>query len=227
MRQFIFLLFLLTSLGCFAQIETPKRKLNILPKFSTNPKIQIDKPQTKNDAIQLESKFFKNNDEILKNIINVPKVGELPNQPKEAPRPAAELFQKNYLKSDGTIQERFKSDTFLGEFKTGSKTIRIGCRDHEYPDGDMVRIWVNDKVIVNQITLQTEFQELFFELNEGFNKIEFEALNQGESGPNTAQFVMFDNNKKLITSNIWNLTTGVKAKVIIVKEENTLVKKYE
>ena len=88
----------------------------------------------------------------------------------------------------------------------------------------MVRVWVNGKVVENAITLQSEFKELFLSLTEGFNVIEFEALNQGESGPNTAQFVMFDDKSKLITSNVWNLTTGVKAKVIIVKQDTLLTK---
>jgi hypothetical protein len=51
------------------------------------------------------------------------------------------------------------------------------------------------------------------------NKVEIEALNQGESGPNTAQFVVLDDNGKVITTNKWNLTTGVKAKLIITKQE--------
>ena len=77
----------------------------------------------------------------------------------------------------------------------------------------------NDKVVINQITLESDFKEIFIELQPGFNKIEFEALNQGESGPNTAQFVVVDDRGVLVTSNKWNLTTGVKAKIIVVKEE--------
>jgi hypothetical protein len=46
-----------------------------------------------------------------------------------------------------------------------------------------------------------------------------EALNQGTSGPNTAAFSVYDDSGNLITSNEWNLTTGIKATIVVVKEE--------
>ena len=49
------------------------------------------------------------------------------------------------------------------------------------------------------------------------NKIDFVALNQGSSGPNTAELRIYDDNKKLLSSNQWNLATGSKATLIIVK----------
>jgi hypothetical protein len=128
----------------------------------------------------------------------------------------------NKKSSDGEILEKFKSDSFLGEFKTGTKIISIACRDHEAPDGDLVRIWLNDKIVVDAILLEVDFKEVYLDLNEGINKIEIEALNQGESGPNTAQFVIFDQKKGMITTNKWNLTTGVKAKLVILKDDGGL-----
>ena len=56
-----------------------------------------------------------------------------------------------------------------------------------------------------------------FKLNSGFNKIDFLALNQGESGPNTAEVRVFDDNNNIITSNKWNLATGVRATLIVIK----------
>ena len=50
------------------------------------------------------------------------------------------------------------------------------------------------------------------------NEIEIEALNQGESGPNTAQFAVQDEFGNVIMSDIWNLATGAKASLIVVKE---------
>ena len=70
-------------------------------------------------------------------------------------------------------------------------------------------------------------QEFYFENNllplslnlmVGFNKIDV-ALNQGTSGPNTAEVRVFDDQGNLIGSNRWNLATGVKATYIIVKEK--------
>ncbi len=227
MKLFLQIFLIFVSFGVTAQFEMPKRKIGfkaIPPKV--NPNISISPNKTSSDAIKFESKFLKNNSNLWQSVSTLPKIGESTSQSKEEPKNASELYTDRFNKKEGVVEERFKSDTFLGEFKTGSKTIKIGCRDHEAVDGDRVRIWLNGNVIANDITLESAFRELFFELNQGFNVIEFEALNQGESGPNTAQFVMFDDKNKLVTSNIWNLTTGVKAKVIIVKE-NQMVKKIE
>ncbi len=227
MKPVLSIFLLLISFGIFAQFEMPKRKVGFkaIP-IKVNPNISISPNKTSSDAIKFESKFLKNNSNLWQGVSTLPTVGQSSSRNKEEPRNASELYTDKFNKKEGIIEERFKSDTFLGEFKTGSKTIKVGCRDHEAVDGDRVRIWVNGIVIANDIYLESSFRELFFELKQGFNIIEFEALNQGESGPNTAQFVMFDDQNKLVTSNIWNLTTGVKAKVIIVKE-NQLLNKVE
>jgi hypothetical protein len=55
-------------------------------------------------------------------------------------------------------------------------------------------------------------------LKSGFNKIDFEALNQGTSGPNTAQLNIYDEIGNLLASYEWNLLTGNKATAILVKQ---------
>ena len=51
----------------------------------------------------------------------------------------------------------------------------------------------------------------------GFNIIDFVALNQGSSGPNTAEVRVYDDAGNLVGNNRWNLATGVKATYIIYK----------
>ena len=85
-------------------------------------------------------------------------------------------------------------------------------------DGDLVRIYLNGEVIKTQVYLDSNFQGFEITLKKGFNKIDFEALNQGDSGPNTAEFRVYDDQKKLISGSEWNLGTGFKATIIIVKE---------
>lgn len=119
---------------------------------------------------------------------------------------------------DKGLKPEFYQDQHLGEFNSGSKFVKFLYRDHEYVDGDRVSISINDKVIHPNIYLQGDFQGFYFDLEKGFNKIDITALNQGETGPNTAQFVMYDDNKQKISSNIWNLATGVTATVVIVKD---------
>jgi hypothetical protein len=127
-------------------------------------------------------------------------------------------FEKK-LNSNGKESSKvYRGNQFLGEFKTKSGSARIVYRDHEFVDGDMIRIWVNDKIAVYELYLQGEFQGLDLTLVPGFNKVEFEALNQGTSGPNTAEFHVYDDKGALISANQWNLATGFKATVIITKE---------
>ena len=66
--------------------------------------------------------------------------------------------------------------------------------------------------------VEGNYQTFQLDLIKGFNKIDFEALNQGLYGPNTAQFQVYDDKSELISSNQWNLATGFKATIIIFKE---------
>lgn len=130
-----------------------------------------------------------------------------------------EKYEKDLNKKQGgESQVVVKGNQFFGEFKNNGDLVNIKFRDHEYPDGDMIKISVNDVVVVSSVTLYSQFQVLDLPLKPGFNKIDFEALNQGTSGPNTAEFHVFDDKGKLIAANRWNLATGFKATVIVVKE---------
>ena len=80
----------------------------------------------------------------------------------------------------------------MGDYRIKGSKARIIFRDHEYPDGDRVRILHNDKVIQPNILLVERFRGLNISLVKGFNKIDFIALNQGESGPNTAEVRVYD-----------------------------------
>ena len=113
---------------------------------------------------------------------------------------------------------QFKVDQYLGDFRNNGKFVQIAVRDHESPDGDLIRIMLNDKEVVSRVLLQERFKSISVDLVPGFNKIDFVALNQGESGPNTAEVRVFDDKGKLVGANRWNLATGVKATYIIVKE---------
>ena len=66
--------------------------------------------------------------------------------------------------------------------------------------------------------MNSSFRGINLKLKEGFNKIDFIALNQGESGPNTAELRIYDDNDVLLSANQWNLATGAKATLIIVKQ---------
>ncbi|WP_146169793.1 hypothetical protein [Kordia periserrulae] len=128
-------------------------------------------------------------------------------------------FERKLNNKDKEIRPEYKVEQYLGDFKSNGKFVEIVCRDHEFVDGDRVRVYVNDVVVVENILLGAAYKKIDITLQKGFNKIDFQALNQGSSGPNTAEFRVYDDKGELISANQWNLTTGIKATMIIVKEE--------
>ncbi|MEM9648291.1 MAG: hypothetical protein AAF969_07405, partial [Bacteroidota bacterium] len=145
------------------------------------------------------------------------------NKPGIKMLPDRELVQAGHdLKLDPKIGEKEKKgskehygDQYLGDVKTTAKFVGIVCRDHEYVDGDRVRIYLNGEVVEHNILLSGTFKGINIDLIQGFNRLDFEALNQGSSGPNTAQVVVADDKGQVIHNNRWNLSTGSKASLIV------------
>jgi hypothetical protein len=140
----------------------------------------------------------------------------------------SEIYEKRWskdLEKGGVIKTM--SDQFLGEHRVDTKFVNIVCRDHEYPDGDRVRIYINGYIVKQNLVLQSSYRRVEVNLAEGKNTIEIEALNQGESGPNTAEFVVYDDKGKLISSKEWNLLTGVKAIIVFHNEKVVIQEKAE
>lgn len=160
------------------------------------------------------------------------------NRPSLYSKPLTDYFKKtsgvdmtaksNLLKPTWDIKQKFgegqknlskfSRDYYLGDLKTKSKFIRIKCRDHEYVDGDRIKLLLNNAVIHPNITLTGSYYIIDIELSEGINTIEFEALNEGLSSPNTAELKIYDQNDVLLTSNRWLINTGYKARLVIVKQ---------
>jgi hypothetical protein len=203
MKKTIAFIFILSLGISFAQ-EIP----------STTPRAIEPVPQTKNGGSMLfpEKKETKRYTRPKKNNeINMRRETDLVD-------PGVK-YEKQKFKRDAPVGAGFKSDTFLGEIRTGEKLLRLICRDHQFEDGDMVRIWQDDLILVDKIYLRNIYQGVSIPLKNGFNKIEIEALNQGTSGPNTAEFKVMDSRGKVVQQNIWNLAAGVKATLIILKNE--------
>ena len=112
---------------------------------------------------------------------------------------------------------KFKVDQFLGEIRNDGDYVSIILRDHEYPDGDLIKVQINEDVVMPAILLTEKAKGFKLDLKSGFNVVDFVALNQGSSGPNTAEIIVYDDQGKLVGTNRWNLATGVKATYIIYK----------
>tara|TARA_B100000575_G_scaffold178925_1_gene143491 strand:- start:2782 stop:3435 length:654 start_codon:yes stop_codon:yes gene_type:complete len=131
----------------------------------------------------------------------------------------AYLKKLNSNKSEGNAP-KFKADQYLGDFISSTENVRIVFRDHQEADGDRVQIRFNDDIIYPNILLTQRYKKMDVKLIDGFNKIDFVALNQGESGPNTAEVRVYDDDGNVMMSNLWNLATGSKATFIVVKQDD-------
>ncbi|WP_316635521.1 hypothetical protein [uncultured Flavobacterium sp.] len=112
-----------------------------------------------------------------------------------------------------------KHNISLGEFKTKSQYFIVKFRDFGAIDGDLVKVSSNDQVIREQIFLDSNFKDVKIVLVNGFNKLDFEALNIGSLGGNTAEIQVYDDKGQLVTNDYWdNLAAGFKASIIVTKE---------
>ena len=202
-KLIIFFSFLLPFIS-FTQVESNNRKIDFTPPKTKTilPNVTLLNPNSftfkKEEKRNLPKGMMNSNDEYFLN----------PN----------DVYKKRLNKEKEKNPNSYKGDAYLGDIATISDEANIVCRDFEYVDGDRVRILVNDKIVVQNLTLDSSFRGINLKLDEGFNKIDFVALNQGSSGPNTAELRIYDDNKKLLSSNQWNLATGAKATLIIVKK---------
>ena len=204
MKKFLVILLVLFFSNSFSQVENstrkidikpPKTSVNIPPVINKNPNSftfkKIEKKKDEKGFMIADNEYFLN---------------------------PGDTFLKKLNKEKEKNPNNYTGDAYLGDVKTISETANIVCRDFEYVDGDRVSIMVNDEIVVQNLTLNSSFRGINLKLKEGFNKIDFIALNQGDSGPNTAELRIYDDNDVLISSNQWNLATGAKATLIIVKQ---------
>ena len=130
--------------------------------------------------------------------------------------PTWEISQ-SFIEGSGNKSE-YQKDFNLGFLETDSNYVIIKCRDHEYVDGDRIRLMINGSIIYSNITLSSNFYIVDIDLKDGYNNIEFVALNEGESSPNTAQLVVYDEFGKLLSNKKWLISTGYKATLGVYKK---------
>ena len=215
MKNLILLLFSLLGVSAFAQLDSP----NTVTGGNT-----LSTPNQLNSTTRSAPSLSKKNN----NFYRRPQTARLEQKEEKIDITENEGFidpeidfDPKYLKQEPEkeMSDKFKQNQYLGDFKTKSGQIKIICRDHQAVDGDMVRVYKDGEVVLDKIYLEGQYKTVYLELKEGFNKIEIEALNQGQSGPNTAEFKVLDESGRIINSNIWNLATGYKASFIVVKTE--------
>lgn len=214
-KYILFLLFLGNVLVLSAQIENPNKDVifePIVDDFKTPDGLEL--PALKKPSL---SDFDR------------------PLNPNTLPDPNDETQNVDFTKGDGLMdytsnkvpkaftkdkeaKDEYGQDQHLGDVKTSGGFVQVKYRDHEYVDGDRIRVYVNDDIVQSDISLTGSFGGFTLTLEEGFNRIEFQALNQGSSGPNTAELHVYNDKGQLISAAEWNLLVGNKATIIVVKE---------
>ena len=220
-HRILFFLLIFFSLSINAQIDNKKKSVAI-------PAVESKKDSADVSALT-PSKPIKNNTFGMRKP-NVSPNLEQPKKefsmfPQEKFGNPGELYEDKInqksedLKSEmGLGTKGSKTDQYFGDFKTQSKFIRVIYRDFGQEDGDYVRILINDEILEYRVMLTNGNKSFKLMLKEGFNKIDFLALNEGYVMPNTASFQVIDDQGNKISGNNWNLSEGVKATIIIVKE---------
>ena len=199
----------------FSQIETKPLEKKI--EIDKNSKSILKLPE--NNLPDFLKKDFFSKDPAFKDSKGFEKNIQMENEEAFINPGDAYLKKLNSNKSEGSAP-KFKADQYLGDFISSTENVRIVFRDHQEPDGDRVQIRFNDDIIYPNILLTQRYKKMDVKLLEGFNKIDFVALNQGESGPNTAEVRVYDDDGNVMMSNLWNLATGSKATFIVVKQDN-------
>jgi hypothetical protein len=127
------------------------------------------------------------------------------------------VIRQSFNERNGN-KSKFRNDYYLGDLETNSKYIIIKCRDHEFVDGDRIRLILNGSIVHPNILLSSMFFVVDVDLDEGYNNIDFIALNEGDSSPNTAQLLVLDEFGKELSNKKWAISTGYKAKLVVFKK---------
>jgi len=137
------------------------------------------------------------------------------------------MSQQNTVDSDILVKKSFNgkdmsnvkltSDFNLGTLYSTSNTVRIEVRDHSLVDGDRIKVYVNEQMVNSNLMLNGLYTIIYIDLNKGYNRIDIEAINEGYSGPNTAELKVFDEKGKLLSAQEWNILTGQRATLGVVK----------
>jgi hypothetical protein len=209
---FLFVFFSATS---FAQ-EGSSIPSTGIPRVDTN----IPKNQNATSQYSISKPFVPTRFKTASKIYEAPKLEKSNtfNSPVSDLNPGKVKADKMNKAMQDEHPEFYARDQFFGVIRTKSKYIKVIYFDFSEPDGDNIRIWENEIVMIPIAYLTNSPKELILDLFQSSNKIEFEALNEGSNAPNTAQFNIYDDKDVLLYSNQWGLSKGYRASIIIEKE---------
>jgi len=216
------LVFLILTTGLFAQLDNKKIEKTDAFIFQPDPvkedkKLSIDLSTTIEQVGEIITRFGTLK-EISSNFPDHKVIPDKrPRRMQERANTNKDILYKKFWNGNDVSITKLETKLELGKLETNTKRIRIECRDHSYVDGDRVKLYVNEVVIRSSITLQAGYYAIDIDLLEGYNRIDIQALNQGSSGPNTAEFKVYDGHGNLLADQEWNILTGYVATLVVIK----------
>jgi len=80
--------------------------------------------------------------------------------------------------------------------KVESKKVLVKLWDDKKQDGDIVSVFINDKLVKSKIKVKNKAVEFKIELEEGLNTFKLLAHNEGDEPPNTAAILIDDEHQQ-------------------------------
>ncbi len=222
MKKNLFICLLLCfSIGTWAQIDNNAIEETDLFQYEPKNENKIEFTPQEQEGTEIKSESITLFGSLKDIADRFPAYSVIPEKKRRGmqgadPRDRDVLVSKYWNGNDVSVK-KFKTSLELGKLETDSNTIRIICRDHSFVDGDRVKLYVNEEVIRRSITLKAGYYSINVQLKDGFNRIDIEALNQGSSGPNTAEFKVLDEKGQLLADKEWNILTGYVATLVVMK----------
>lgn len=208
----------LSTTTIFSQIDT-----NSGAKEKSKTKIILlenSKPVNKSKSIELDATqgFKKAYEKEKKKIKKKKKEEEIKNKGIITKELARKLSYQKFIEKH-TLQIPM-IDMDIGVFKTKSENINLFAFDFGTIDGDKIAIYKNGVLFKDNITLKASGgnEVVSIPLDIGFNKIEILALSEGTLRPNTGALTLFDDYKREVFSDLWNLAKGAKIIGHIIRE---------
>lgn len=214
----------LFSLQGFAQPDNGKKTV-VIPRMK-DPEVTVNPLPAKADMTRFQPMDFSDSVLDKDKPITFPKEGTSTAQIGQKTDKKPEKFispydiPKNAMpKSEGDVNSKdFRRNQDFGEIRTKGNSVKILLRDFAAIDGDVVKISVNNIVFRDRISLEGYRNTVEIGLVPGFNNFEIEALNEGTSSPNTGEFIYLDDKGNVLLAEQWDLSTGFKARLLIIKE---------
>lgn len=217
------LLISFSYLNSFSQNDTTKTvikdsKISRESSNIGNYKINATSNKTLNSNFNFNNNKKVNTDAIIKNLNKNNVSNKTQNFLLEELPENRDIIGRKYWKNKDVTHKRLESNLSLGTVNSSTKTVKIECRDYSYVDGDRIRLYLNEQVISNNIGLKSNYYVYYVNLQDGYNRLDFQALNQGLSGPNTAELRVYDDKGNLLSAKEWSLPTGATATLGIIKK---------